>query len=147
MMDDTNLKGAAKMKKVYTIGYQGMNIDEFIRALKAHGIEMVMDVRSKPASRNSSFRKKALQQRLAREGFRYTWKGETLGGFSEIRESHLLYLTAALEELDLSVCLMCMEADPRKCHRHHEIAERLKKYGVRTSHIIKDGDGTREEEV
>jgi hypothetical protein len=28
-----------------------------------------------------------------------------------------------------------MEADPMACHRHIEIAKRLKKYGISVSHI------------
>jgi hypothetical protein len=53
----------------------------------------------------------------------YQWAGERLGGFGKIENRTL----RALAELGAGrvICLMCMEADPGRCHRNTEIAPRL----------------------
>jgi uncharacterized protein (DUF488 family) len=118
---------------LYTIGYQDKDIDFFIQALKANNIEHLVDVRSKSMSRLFVYNKKALENRLIREGIAYTWAGATLGGLNPILEKEIKRL--ALWQANKTVCLLCMEADPHKCHRHYEIGERLKKYNVTTLHI------------
>ena len=134
---------------IYTIGYQGMDINFFMKALKGHDIKTLIDVRSKPTGWNPAFREKAMENRTAREGIKYLWRGRTLGGFSKISEGDIISLIQFCK--GKKACLMCMEADPLKCHRHYELAERLKEYGgVRVTHIIKDPGsptGTRAWEV
>ena len=43
------------MPNLYTIGYQGQTIEQFLDTLLAHGIEHVIDVRQLPFSRKADF--------------------------------------------------------------------------------------------
>jgi len=123
-----------KIKMLYSIGYQKLqNTKQLITILQARGIGILVDVRSKPYSRIYAFNQRALQKDLENAEINYTWFGNVLGGFSDIRENAIQDL--AKWQQDKTVCLMCMESDPDKCHRKYEIAERLKKYFVNTIHL------------
>ncbi|RED22401.1 uncharacterized protein DUF488 [Rhodopseudomonas thermotolerans] len=50
------------MTTVYTIGYEGTDIDRFVATLKAVGVEVLVDVRALPLSR-----KKGCQSALDRD--------------------------------------------------------------------------------
>ena len=41
--------------RIFTIGYEGTTVPEFIAALKGAGVERVIDVRALPLSRASGF--------------------------------------------------------------------------------------------
>ena len=128
---------------VYTIGYQDKDINFFVNALKTHGVGVLLDVRTRPTGWNPAFRGKALENRTKREGIMYQWRGLWLGGFGAIKESSIQKLADYVNGTEKNICLMCMEADPFQCHRHYEIAERLKRYGVQVAHIVRDADQTR----
>jgi uncharacterized protein (DUF488 family) len=119
---------------LYSIGYQNLeNIETLQGILQKKGIKILLDIRSRPYGRKSSFNKKILETFLPAIGIEYSWAGETLGGFSEIDEDDIKKL--AVWQKGKIACLMCMEADPDRCHRKNEIARRLKKYGVSVNHI------------
>jgi uncharacterized protein (DUF488 family) len=120
---------------LYSIGYQNLeNIETLQDILQEKGINILLDVRSRPYSKKGSFNKKVLESFLPVVGIEYNWVGETLGGFSEIDEDDIRKLAGW--QKDRVVCLMCMEVDPDRCHRKNDIAERLKKYGVSVHHIV-----------
>jgi uncharacterized protein (DUF488 family) len=56
---------------VFTIGYEGLNVDTFMSLLAQHGIETVVDVRELPLSRKTGFSKKALTNALNPSGVEY----------------------------------------------------------------------------
>jgi uncharacterized protein (DUF488 family) len=119
---------------IYSIGYQNLkNCEDLIEILKKKGIGVLIDVRSKPYSRKTGFNKTLISRKLRASNIRYIWLGETLGGFGKINEKSIESL--AFFQVDEQVCIMCMEADPEKCHRKFEIAERLKQYKVEVEHI------------
>ena len=119
---------------LYSIGYQNLkNIETLQDILQEKGIKILLDVRSRPYGRKSSFNKNMLETSLPAAGIDYHWAGKTLGGFSEIKEDNIKKL--AEWQKDKIACLMCMEADPDRCHRKNEIARRLKKYGLSVNHI------------
>jgi uncharacterized protein (DUF488 family) len=65
---------------IYTIGHSTRTIEELIAALKAHGIEVLFDIRAFPASRRMPwFARDALEKSLPEAGIEYIWKKE-LGG-------------------------------------------------------------------
>ena len=122
---------------VYTIGYEGMDIDEFIRTLEINKIEQILDVREIPISRKVGFSKSKLESRLSADGIRYIHMKE-LGSPKEIREklhathdykeffdsyryyigSNFSYIQDAWERvLEYRTCLMCFEKKPEECHR------------------------------
>ena len=93
-----------------------------------------MDVRSKPYSRwKKEFNKPALERRFEDSGIIYIWAGKTLGGLSEIAEDAIEWLASF--QTDRIVCIMCMEADYKNCHRFNEITRRLEEYNVSTVHL------------
>ena len=59
------------MTRLYTIGYQGASVEGFIAALKAAGVETLIDVRAVPASRRREFSKRNLAASLAAAGLAY----------------------------------------------------------------------------
>jgi uncharacterized protein (DUF488 family) len=69
------------MATLYTIGHSTRSIEDLIRALRAHGIQTLVDIRAFPASRRlPHFNREALEQSMQTAGIRYVWmKG--LGGY------------------------------------------------------------------
>lgn len=143
------------MERVYTIGYEGKHIQEFISLLKRNNVKLVVDVRANPISRKKGFTKKTLNLILHEYGLKYIHM-EELGNPKEIRETYsrngsVDYLfseykkyldkhTEAIEYLmtyigNTSACLMCFEKKPTECHRG-AIAEYLYfNKGVAISHL------------
>lgn len=74
------------MKTVYTIGYEGTDIERFVKTLTAVGIEAVADVRAVPLSRKKGFSKNALQEHLEKAGIKYLAM-QQLGDPKEGREA------------------------------------------------------------
>src|SRR5438445_13835409 len=66
---------------IYTIGYGGRPIEQFLELLKRYDIEFLIDVRSQPYSRvNRQFSKDALEKMLREHRIRYIFMGDSLGG-------------------------------------------------------------------
>jgi len=125
---------------VYTIGYEGKSIDQFIQILKDNEINTILDVRAVPISRKKGFSKNPLSEHLELNGIDYK-PYQTLGTPKELRtelsetkdyftffnkyEEWLRRRPFAFERLQSEVadnpqkkcCLMCFEKDPNECHR------------------------------
>ena len=120
---------------LYTIGYEGRTIDEFVAMLKSRGVEVLADVRELPLSRKKGFSKTALGEALAQEGIQYKHFRE-VGNPKHIRKmkaspSHIIkaydtYMSDKWDDVlgNLSdvatskpTCLMCFELEPVECHR------------------------------
>jgi len=122
---------------LYTLGYEGMVLDDFIVRLKEARIELVVDVRALPLSRKRGFSKRALAAALEKDGIRYAHR-VLLGTPKSIRarykrdhdfaalkiefEKYLGDQTLSILELvelvaGTRACLVCFEADPALCHR------------------------------
>jgi hypothetical protein len=56
------------VEKLFTIGYEGVELKDFITALKAAGATVLLDVRELPISRRRGFSKNALKAALAEAG-------------------------------------------------------------------------------
>ena len=143
---------------IYTIGYEGIDIERFFMLLSEHGIETVVDVRELPLSRKPGFSKKVLASALNLSGLEYTHLAD-LGCPKPIRdryradadwrrykEGFLKYLKTqkdAIEELatlakTTNCALLCFEADFNFCHRSM-VADAVKRHsGMRVSHIRVD---------
>ena len=69
------------MATLYTIGHSTRTLAELVSALKAHGIETLVDIRAFPMSRRlPHFNREALAASLPQHGIRYLWTKE-LGGY------------------------------------------------------------------
>ncbi len=123
---------------VYTIGYEGMQIDGFLDAVLHHGLDRLIDVRHNPIARRYGFHKRTLARLLSNIGVEYVHVPE-LGIPSEDRrrltsradyealfdqyeaetlpeQGRALALVARLQREKASA-LLCMEADATLCHR------------------------------
>ena len=129
---------------IWTIGYSGRSKRSFLKLLKDYGIEILVDVRHFPTSKNPDFKKEALERWLPEEGIEYVWLGDLLGGYR--RGGYERYMgTPAFREgieklLQLArrgrTCIMCMERNPKYCHRRF-IAAYLEAMGIRVVHILR----------
>lgn len=138
------------MSVVYTIGYEGTDIDRFVATLKAVGITMLADVRAIANSRKKGFSKSALRARLEAEGIGYAHlaglgdpkpgrDAARAGRVDEFRQIYLDHLESkeAQEAIpilsaivdDAPTCLLCFERDPATCHRSI-VADRLAANGI-----------------
>lgn len=139
---------------LYTIGYGAREIEAFLDVLRTYNIEYLIDVRSRPYSRyKPDFSKDALSSHLDRNGIRYVFMGDTLGGMPDDpacyvdgkvdyeKVSEQSFFLRGLERLreaqrqGLHVVLMCSEGKPEQCHRSKLIGKSLDKEGVVMAHI------------
>src|SRR3972149_3001091 len=61
-------------KQIFTIGHSNRSLDEFVKVLKHHNIEVLVDVRHFPRSgHNPQFNKEILDIKLPESGMQYIW--------------------------------------------------------------------------
>lgn len=138
------------MNIIYTLGYEGTDVQQFIRTLLRARVKVVADVRALPLSRKKGFSKRRLSECLASAGIDYLHFSD-LGNPPEGRQAakagktakfHRVYLKhlssivarTALKELaelaaSRATCLLCFEREPTECHRTL-IASELSPYGI-----------------
>ena len=152
--------------RIYSIGHSNHPLDTFIALLAAHGIEVLVDVRSAPYSRYAPhFNPATLKEHLSAAGCRYLYLGKELGGRPEGAEfydaaGHVRYdrlaespsFLAGLERLiagagRFRVAIMCSEEDPAGCHRRLLIGRVLAGRGIALIHIRGDGRLQSEAEI
>ena len=126
------------MSVVFTIGYEGANLDSFLEALEENAIDHLVDVRLNPMSRKRGFSKRQLAAALQARGISYTHYPQ-LGCPADIRTEYALtadferytrtyqarvlsarvHLLARVARASRArrVCLLCFEADANRCHR------------------------------
>ena len=72
-------------KALLTIGYEGLDLDHFIKFLTSNKVDVLVDVREVPISRKRGFSKSRLSQALAKKGISYEHI-KALGSPSPIRK-------------------------------------------------------------
>ena len=127
---------ALRTGTIVSTGYEGRSIDDFVRAMKRHRVELVVDVRLNAVSRKRGFSKTALTEALATEGIGYRHETE-LGNPPENRDAfragwataqdryrrHLENGAAsrlqAITDLvaHTRIALLCFEREHTECHR------------------------------
>jgi uncharacterized protein (DUF488 family) len=146
------------MKTIFTIGYEGTDINRFVSTLLAVGIKAVADVRAVPLSRKRGFSKNILRDRLAEAGILYlpmkalgdpkpgreAAKAGDYAAFRAIYSAHIdrpevsaTVAELAAEAQKMKVCLLCFERDPKTCHRTI-VGERMEPYGYSMTHLYGD---------
>lgn len=135
-------------RKLFTIGYTGVSLDEFIVKLNESSIECLIDVREIPISRKRGFSKSALRERLEASGIKYhhfRLLGSPRSLRHEVRETedfekffvsvsrHLTNAdsqTQVAEAIEMArcarSCLMCCCSDWKFCHRKCVVDEILR---------------------
>jgi len=121
---------------LYTIGHSNCGFLEFLKKLKDHNINILVDVRTFPRSRFCpQFNKKSFEEKLVTENIQYLFRGKNLGGMG----LNIKYEETINEVFDLSkennVCLMCSEKDYRECHRYSLLTPSFEKRGLSVKHL------------
>ncbi|WP_018153489.1 DUF488 domain-containing protein [Methanothermococcus thermolithotrophicus] len=124
---------------IYTVGYEGKSIDDFINILKKEHIDVLIDVREYPLSRKKGFSKTALSNYLESNGIKYIHmkllgspkplrdrlKSKSIS-FKEFATQYIKYVRTQDETLSIledyasshKCVLMCYEKDWEVCHRN-----------------------------
>lgn len=126
------------MQPLFTVGYEGKTLGEFLDELAAAGVERVIDVRAVAASRRPGFSKTALAGALAERAIDYLHlrplgtpadgrAAARSGRIAEMREIYArqldtpeagLALERALEAArERRSALLCYEREAADCHR------------------------------
>jgi uncharacterized protein (DUF488 family) len=123
---------------IFTIGYEGADLDDFLATLRTLEIKHVVDIREIAASRRFGFSKNLLRCRLEDCGIAYSHL-KALGDPKEGRDAmrrgdrltfervftdrmNTIEAKVALDQLRVLVAsevivLLCYERDPKGCHR------------------------------
>ena len=124
------------MQRLFTIGYEGSTLEDFLATLDKAGIDVLLDVRELPMSRRKGFSKTALSEALFERDIDYRHE-KFLGSPKPIRHKlredgnykdffrsfnkhlrkHSEILLKLAEELGGNVAIMCYEKDHTRCHR------------------------------
>ena len=124
--------------KIFTIGYEGATMPEFVAALRKAGVERVIDVRALPLSRRPGFSKTPLKGALAEAGIDYVHlkalgtpaDGRAAARAGKQEELERIYarqlalpeaMVQAEQMRELAMeqpsALLCFEREPAQCHR------------------------------
>jgi len=146
---------------LYTIGHSTRSFEELVAALRAHGIERLVDIRSFPMSRRlPHFNRESLESELPKIGIEYVWMKDLGGRRKKIRDdspntalrndsfrNYADYMLTpefgrAATELaqiaeEKSTAYMCAERVYFQCHRML-----LSDYLVAHGHAVMHIDGT-----
>ena len=143
---------------IYTIGHSNRTFDEFLELLKASHVELVVDIRKMPKSRNNpQFEGTTLRRSLEKAGIGYVhepllgglrraqkdslnngWRNASFRGFADYMatDDFTRGLNGLLDRAgETRTAIMCAEAVPWRCHRSL-VADALKASGRRVLDII-----------
>lgn len=126
-------------KVLFSIGYEGKSIEEFVNILIKNSIKTLCDIRYNPLSRKFGFRQQSLQKIVESVGISYVHI-QGLGIKSDQRQmletkddyirlfvnyektlakrQHYINEVLSLVNSKNRVAIMCYEADPICCHRN-----------------------------
>jgi len=148
------------MMKIWTVGHSPRSAEKFRELLKAHGLEVLVDVRTYPGSRRyPQFNRDELSDSLGRSKIEYrheprlggrrsprpdshntAWRNAQFRGYADHMETEE-FKNGVRELLELAaskhVAIMCAEAVWWRCHRSL-IADYLKAEGHEVIHILND---------
>ena len=158
MWGNRDNRGMDDRQPAYTVGHSTRSIDELRQMLRAHGIELIADVRTVPRSRhNPQYEQHNLRTALGEWRIGYThypdlgglrrarqdspntgWRNASFRGFADYMQTEPFRraLDALLPRLaGERTALMCAEAVPWRCHRSL-IADALLVRGIEVLHIM-----------
>lgn len=146
------------MFQIFTIGYEGANVEDLVQTLVNNRIKVLADVRELPLSRKKGFSKKAFAHRLNEAGIEYKHyrdlgdpkmgrdaaKAGDLDTFVKVFSNHIQKPSAqnAMDDLfkvasQKLTCMMCFERCASVCHRSM-IANFAVKSGFEVLNLVAD---------
>ena len=125
------------MAIIYTIGYGGSDPNAFFPFIEQAGIDVVVDVRTRPRGYIHAYTAPMIGKMLADLGIDYV-NDKRLGGLDSV--THQEFIRGIKRVLamskDMRVCLMCSEKDPTKCHRYSKLSPELEARGAEMEHLV-----------
>lgn len=143
---------------MWTVGHSTRSLAALTALVRAHGIELIADVRTIPRSRrHPQWSAQTLPASLAEAGLAYVhlpglgglrrahpdsvnraWRNPGFRGYADYMQTDAFALALdhllALEQ-ERRVVIMCAEADWRRCHRSL-VADALVARGLAVEHIV-----------
>ena len=141
-------RSSADSIALFTIGYEGISLEEYLNRLIKNNVKLLVDVRKNPLSQKYGFSKSLLSNFCGRLGIDYIHIPEvgidssmrrelnTQADYDELFSEYrntVLNETAEVQNTIIGllerykrIALTCFEADICQCHRTH-LAEKLKK--------------------
>ena len=141
---------------LYSVGHSNQSFEQFLEMLQSQGINVIVDVRSVPASKYTpQFNREPLQAALNRAGIHYMWFGEEFGARrtdaldadNKVDFEKAVQTPAFLRGTErvlnglqkgYRISLMCSEAHPLECHRFAMVSRWFFDHGVDMQHIVHD---------
>jgi uncharacterized protein (DUF488 family) len=142
---------------LYTLGYQGVDVDVYVERLKSAGVGVVADVRETPWSHKRGFCKNILSSELLKAGIEYVHvksagnpkeNRRTAPDLAECLRRYKTYLEknpAGVSDLlevvrkaasrKRTVCLTCFEKDVSDCHRSILVDAMSRQIKIRPVHL------------
>jgi uncharacterized protein (DUF488 family) len=122
--------------RIYSVGYEGFDVEALVDRLAATDVSMVIDVRLNPSSRRPGFSRKALSAALGRAGIGYEHEPD-LGNPKDNRDSFRRGAAAGRQRMreifeegsgpalhrlaerarSSRIAVLCVERDSARCHR------------------------------
>ena len=135
--------------RIWTIGHSNRSIEVFLELLREHSIQVLADIRSFPTSKIEHFKREEMERWLPENGIEYVWLGKELGGYRKGGyKRHMrtkLFREGVKKLLEIArqkrTCIMCMEKNPKYCHRRF-LSAYLERKGVEVIHIIEKGQAS-----
>ena len=144
---------------LYTIGYEGISLEEYLVRLLKNNVKVLVDVRRNPLSMKYGFSKSRLKRYCANLGIKYqhipevgieSAQRQTLNNqsdydklFSKYRQQKLTKTIEVQKEIlnllkvNKRIALTCFEANICQCHRKHlaESIAKLPGFNFKVEHI------------
>lgn len=146
-------------KKIFTIGHSTLKTDEYLRLLREHLVDCIVDVRSTPYSRFApQYNREELKPFLLQNKICYIFMGVEFGArrtdaslysaqgvldFEKTAKSRLFL--EGIQRINKGtkdgfiIALMCTEKNPVECHRSILVSRSLRESGYEVCHILHDG--------
>lgn len=154
-------------KVIYTIGYTGFSLEEFIGILKYYTINVVIDVRSLPYSeRYPDYNKNNLEKTLKNNGIYYR---NYITEFGARQENTEFYSSEGILDFELfakseqflkgvnkicnsvamgyNVVLLCAEKNPIQCHRAILVSRVFSDLGYSIIHLLPNKQITTQKQI
>lgn len=148
------------MKNIYTIGHSVNTFEKFLKLLRKHKVNCIIDVRSTPFSKYApQYNKENIKALLNKHGIYYIFMGEEFGarrkeselynedglvdfekvGKSALFENGVQRVNDGIEK-GYNISFMCTEKDPISCHRCILVGREFHKIGYNVCNIMPNGD-------
>lgn len=144
--------------KLYTIGHSNQSQEEFLRLLKSHTVNCIVDVRSVPSSKFSpQFNSEPIKYFLKSNDVQYLHLGNEFGArrtdcldnSGQVNFEQAICtprFQAGVNRIvtglgkGYNIALMCSESNPLDCHRFSLIARYFYDNGFDVMHILKGAE-------